>query len=318
MAFTCRTARRAELADCTLVWYSAVDDYMARLGRPLPSPRLDPLLALMDHLLLTDPDRFLVAVKPAPPGLPQGRPELVVGFGIAVQREHVWFLSQLYVLPSEQHHGIGRTLLSRLMPPLPADRAAAAQLPPRVLATCTDTVQPTSTGLYSRFGMVPRVPIINLVGTPKTPSTLAPLPAGVHAEDLSRTDATAAVDAIDRAVLGYAHQVDHAHLRSGGRTGFLYVAADGAPVGYGYSSDAGRFGPVAVLDATLTEPVLGHLMSAIKPRGATTVWVPGDNDRAMIALLRAGLRVEGFPAMIAWTQPFAAFDRYIPAGLALL
>jgi len=46
--------------------------------------------------------------------------------------------------------------------------------------------------------------------------------------------------------------------------------------------------------------------------------VPGDNDRAMLALLRAGLRIEGFPAMIAWTQPFAAFDRYIPAGLALL
>ena len=317
MAFTCRPARRADLSDCTLVWYSAVDDYMARLGRPLPSPRLDPLLALMDHMLLTDPERFLVATRPAPAGAPTGRAELVVGFGIAARREHVWFLSQLYVLPSEQNHGIGRALLTRLMPPI---HAAEPDVNPAalVLATCTDTVQPSSTGLYSRFGMVPRVPILNLVGTPGVRSQFAPLPAGVHAVALLGPEAAAAVDAIDRATLGYAHQPDHAYLRASGRTGFVYISADGTPLGYGYSSEAGRFGPVAVLDEALTESVLGHLTTAIMPRGATTVWVPGDNEKAMLALLRAGLRVEGFPAMIAWTQPFAAFDRYIPAGLALL
>jgi hypothetical protein len=37
-----------------------------------------------------------------------------------------------------------------------------------------------------------------------------------------------------------------------------------------------------------------------------------------VALLRAGLRIEGFPAMFCWTRPFAAFERYLPAGLALL
>lgn len=61
-----RPPRRSELADCALIWYSAVDDYMARLNRPLPPPYLDPLLALLEHLLVTDPERFLVAVRPAP------------------------------------------------------------------------------------------------------------------------------------------------------------------------------------------------------------------------------------------------------------
>jgi hypothetical protein len=28
--------------------------------------------------------------------------------------------------------------------------------------------------------------------------------------------------------------------------------------------------------------------------------------------------IEGFPAMFCWTRPFAAFERYLPAGLALL
>ncbi len=75
---------------------------------------------------------------------------------------------------------------------------------------------------------------------------------------------------------------------------------------------------MALLDETLTAPVLGHLMTVIRPRGATSAWVPGANDRAMVALLRAGLRIEGFPALLCWTRPFAQFDRYLPASLALL
>jgi hypothetical protein len=166
--------------------------------------------------------------------------------------------------------------------------------------------------------MVPRMPVFNLVGTPKTPSVLPPLPSGIEAVAFGQTDPSAAIDAIDREVLGFAHPLDHRHLRASGRTGFLYRASDGEPLGYGYSSEAGRFGPVALLDDTLTAAVLGHLIAAIKPRGATSAWVPGANDRAMVALLRAGLRIEGFPALLGWTRPFGAFDRYLPASLALL
>jgi GNAT superfamily N-acetyltransferase len=329
MAVSYRPPRRAELADCALVWYSAVDDYMGRLGRPLPSPYLDPLMALFDHLLTTDSERFLVAVRRAAPGAAHTR-EQVVGFGIAAQRGHVWFLSQLYVLPSEQRRGTGHALLSQILPSIPAPLSMAddpslehaltpeSVLLPGVLATCTDSAQPASSGLYARYGIVPRMPIFNLVGTPRAPSVLPPLPSGIEAVAFGQTDASAAIDAIDREVLGFAHPLDHGHLRAGGRTGFLYRASDGEPLGYGYSSEAGRFGPVALLDETITAPVLGHLIAAIKPRGATSAWVPGANDRAMVALLRAGLRIEGFPALLGWTRPFGQFDRYLPASLALL
>jgi hypothetical protein len=146
------------------------------------------------------------------------------------------------------------------------------------------------------------------------------IPVATDRQELARANHSIdmAVDSIDRAVLGYAHPADHAHLRAMGRSGFVYMTAAGEPIGYGYSSEVGRFGPVAVLDETLTAAVIGHLMATIKPRGATSVWVPGANDRAMVALLRAGLRIEGFPAQLCWTRPFAAFDRYVPASLALL
>ena len=361
-AVTYRSPQPGELAECALIWYAAVNDYMRRLGRPLPPPYLDPLLALLEHLLTTDPERFVVAVRTAPRVPPWSSPrpgphsspavgplsEHVVGFGIAVQREHVWFLSQLYVLPEEQRRGIGRALLTRVMPSvLPAPAAAAVALAveavgsieasavaegpsvpvdlrPGVLATCTDSAQPVSNGLYGRFGIVARMPVFNLVGRPTDPSALPALPEGIEAIPLetpgvpAAVPPAAAIDSIDRAVLGYAHQADHDYLRAEGRTGFLYRTTTGDPIGYGYSSKAGRFGPVALLDETLTAPVLAHLLTAIEPRGATSAWVPGANDRAMVAMLRAGLQIEGFPGLLCWTRPFAAFDLYMPAGLSLL
>jgi ribosomal protein S18 acetylase RimI-like enzyme len=368
-AVTYRSPRPGELAECALVWHAAVDDYMRRLARPLPPPYLDPLLALLAHLLTTDPERFVVAVRIAPrvaplespsprplgstpgpvgsspPGnrLPAGLPprfERIVGFGIAVQREHVWFLSQLYVLPEEQRRGIGRALLTRVMPSMPSEGPSQAldggqgatpptDVRPGVLATCTDSTQPVSNGLYGRFGIVARMPVFNLVGRPIDPAALPALPEGIEAIPLEAAGGPAtntpnasavaeAIDAIDRAVLGYAHPADHAFLRTEGRTGFLYRTSGGDPIGYGYSSKAGRFGPVALLDETLTAPVVAHLLTAIEPRGASSAWIPGANDRAMVAMLRAGLRIEGFPGLMCWTRPFAAFELYMPAGLSLL
>jgi len=349
-AVTFRPPRPGELAECALVWHAAVDDYMRRLARPLPPPYLDPLIALLGHVLETDPERFMVAVRTAPrvapweapgPGSRGSVPDLdrsvgnlpprserIVGFGIAVQREHVWFLSQLYVLPEEQRRGIGRALMTRIMPSLagPGETVEDSgnhpdETRPGVLATCTDSAQPVSNGLYGRFGIVARMPIFNLVGRPIDPSTLPRLPEGLEAAPLETLDelhAATAIDAIDRAVLGYAHPADHAYLRIEGRTGFLYRASGGEPVGYGYSSKAGRFGPVALLDETLTAPVVAHLLTAIEPRGASSAWVPGANDRAMVAMLRAGLRIESFPGLMCWTRPFAAFELYMPAGLSLL
>jgi GNAT superfamily N-acetyltransferase len=306
------------LGDCALIWYSAVDAYMARLNRPLPSPYLDPLMKLLAHLLTTDPERFLVAVRPTAAGPNQGRDELI-GFGIAAQREHVWFLSQLYVLPDEQGKGMGRALLTQILPSAPpagGDPAPDVAARPGVLAMCTDSAQPVSNALYAGYGIAPRQPVFNLVGTSK-PSALARLPAGIEAAPIG-PGSTAAIDATDREVLGYAHPLDHVFLRTGGRTGFIYRTDGGEVLGYGYSSEAGRFGPIALLDDTLTAPVIGHLMHNIRPRGATTAWVPGANDRAMVALLRAGLRIEGFPALLCWTRPYGQFERYLPASLALL
>jgi hypothetical protein len=64
--------------------------------------------------------------------------------------------------------------------------------------------------------------------------------------------------------------------------------------------------------------IAGHLLRAVEPRGASALWVPAHADALFRGLLESGFRLEGFPALVCWDRPFAAFDRYVPISLALL
>ncbi len=309
-----RPATVGDLAACGEIWRDALNDYLGRLNLPLIPPEVAAIARLHAHLLATDAERFQVAVRRDGPG----RSERIIGFGAAARREGVWFLSMLFVRPGEQGAGLGRALLARMMP---ADDV--------ILATATDRAQPISNALYATYGMVPRMPLLNLVGRPTDASDVEPLPAGVTALPFAATasgsrsgeghrDLDAAVAALDTEVLGFAHPLDHRFLRDEGRLGYLYRAADGSTVGYGYTSEAGRVGPVAVRDQAMLSGVLGHLLTVVTPRGASAVWVPGRADQAVVALLRAGLRLEGFPVLLCWTRRFADFSRYVPISPGLL
>ncbi len=309
-----RPARADELAACVDVWRAGLDGYGLRVGRPPMISAPGPILGLLAHLRTTDPDRFLVAVRPE-----AGDGERVVAFTSASRREHVWFLGMLFVHPDEQARGLGRALLDAVLP---------AGDEPVTLATCTDAAQPVSNALYARYGLVPRAPVLELVGRPDR-ATPPALPGGVRAVPFELLAAgptdgpgprrlAAALEALDRAILGYAHPREHAYLGESGRLGHLYEAGDGRVVGYGYVSPVGRIGPVAASDAELLPGILGHLLGAVAPAGAFSTWVPGAAGAAVTALLEAGLQLEDFPALLCWDRPFADFSRYVPITLAIL
>ena len=75
---------------------------------------------------------------------------------------------------------------------------------------------------------------------------------------------------------------------------------------------------MATRDADLLAPILGHLTSAVVPRGAFAMWIGGAADRALVPALRAGFRLEGFPVLLCWDRPFADFSRYLPISPGLL
>lgn len=307
-----RAAAEADLPDCERIWRDGLNDYLRKLNQLEIQPENPGLRRLHAHTLSTDPDRFAVAER-------DGR---VVAFGSAVLRAEVGFLSMLFVDPSEQARGVGRALLDRV---LPADDSLA-------LGTVTDSLQPISNGLYALLGMVPRMPLFNLVGRPR-PGWIPPaLPAGVTVEDLTiivgegaaepaaiafTPSVAAEVAALDRDVVGYEHAADHAFVLRERPTVFGYRAADGSLAAYGYTSPVGRIGPVAVRDPVLLGPVVAHLLTAVEPRGASAIWLPGGAGGAVRMSLEAGLRFEDFPLLLCWSRPFADFARYVPISPGL-
>jgi GNAT superfamily N-acetyltransferase len=299
-----RAAVPDDLPACAAIWRESINDYLGLRNIRLIPDELGPITRLHRHLQSTDPSRFVVATRPGTDGLA----DRIVGFGSAVMRERLWFLSMLFVRPGEQGRGLGRALLDRMMPP--ADSGSS-------LATATDSMQPISNALYASIGIVPRMPLLSLVGRPDRPEALGALPAGVRVVRIEATDA-GEVDSLDRVVLGVRHPVDHAFVRSEGRQGFLYRTPAGEVAGYGYTSAVGRVGPVGVRDAALLWPVLSHLLTVIEPRGASAVLVPGNAGEAVAGLLHAGLRLEDYPILVCWSEPFADFTRYLPISSGLL
>lgn len=306
-----RPARPEDLATCAAIWRDALNDYLVRLGQPEIPDELGPILRLYAHVQATDPDTFVVAERGGE----------VEAFAVVVKRGRLTFLSMLFVRPAAQARGLGRRLLARTM----GDPEAPRHGP---WATATDSAQPISNGLYASLGIVPRVPLLRLVGLPERSDAFPPLRAGIVAipfdeirggsDGIGRSALDGALADLDGDAAGFDRAVDHAFHRDEGRIGFLLRDPDGRSCGYGYTSEAGRIGPIAVRDAELLGPFLGFLLRAVQPRGAFGVWVPGAAGEAVVPLLRAGFRIDGFPVLLCWDRPFADFSRYLPASPGLL
>ena len=321
-----RAATAADLATCAAIWRESLNDYLGRLAQPEIPDELATILRLYGHLHATDPATFLVAETPATRARTGSEPETpaIDAFVVVVRRDGLWFLSMLFVRPAAQGRGVGRALLEAVAP----SRANGDAGPVQARATATDTAQPISNGLYASLGMVPRIPLLRLVGLPERPGAFEALPPGVEAiafeevadtpDGLGQSALTAELDALDRHAAGFTRPADHRFVIQEGRIGFFYRDRDGRAIGYGYTSEAGRVGPIAVRDETLLGPIVGHLVHAVRPRGAFGIWVPGTADQAIVPLLRSGFRFESFPVLLCWDRPFADFSRFIPISPGLL
>jgi hypothetical protein len=216
------------------------------------------------------------------------------------------------VEPGEQARGLGRALLARMLP---------AELEGRILATCTDSAQPISNGLYASLGIVPRMPMFNLVGRPRPDVAWPRLPEEVVIERVvepARWRGEREVAGLDMELLGFDHPQDHDFVLDEPRRAFAYRDGAGGLLGYGYAGDVGRVGPIAVTESALLAPVLGHLLAAVEPRGASSVWLPGAAGETIATAIRSGLRIDGFPILAGWSRPFADFTRYVPTSPGLI
>ncbi len=276
------------------VFFHAIEDLDQQRGRP-PQPRnAAPLEMHFGHLLSTDPGSAYVAED-------HGR---VIAFGIVMRRGNEAFLSFLFVEPAWQGRRIGRSVLEACV--AGAGEGVAA------VSTCAEANQPVSTGLYARMGMAPRTPLYLIRGA-LPDEALPTLPEAIE----RRRVTPEAVAAFDRELMGYERPQDHAFWAHD-RTGALFTDAAGGVLGYGYAHPSGRIGPVAAVDPAYLPPFVGYLARLTEVLEGRQLVVPGPAAEILASLLRAGLIIDGSPAIHLAQGPGPAFDRYIPMSFALL
>ena len=288
------TFRRATPDDAlpTYAVFLEAAEHLARTRGWTPTPRPpepgERFLAFRASALRHDPDGFWVADVDGS----------LVGFGIAVQREHIWYLAALHVRPAYQSLGVGAEIIRR----------ALEETPPRSLLTVgADARNPVSNALYGRFGMFPQVPLLELSG---------PAPAGdgrLLAPGLPGADERAA---IDRAVLDVARPEDHEFWDGVASLHAYTVARNGRPLGYAYVQSDGVIGPIAVSDPADLAPAVEAAIYRAAELGATSarVRVPGVARPTIAALLARGWRYGDGVTLVLTSAPWGRWEGYVTSG----
>jgi hypothetical protein len=281
-----RPARHDDLESLYRIFGAAVGELYRRHSFDPPAPPRDVFLRLHAHMLEHDAERFWVAES-------GGR---ITGFGAAILRDDVWFLSALFVEPGEQASGVGRELL-RL-----AWEGGGPDVRRRL--TIVDSFQPVSTGLYSRRGLLPVTPLLSLAGRP----------AGAEGPELEPGEADKqALAALDAAAYGFDRATDHVFWR---REAQVTVWRDaGRPVAYSYRWPGGRIGPVAGLSGDAAAAALAAELRRAAG-GFVSLIVPGSARAALSAALAAGLRYSDPPGLVLSTEP-AGPEALVPYGYSL-
>ncbi|CAN5257696.1 hypothetical protein BH18ACT14_BH18ACT14_14200 [soil metagenome] len=280
-----RSAVEADLSAAHAVFQRSIEDLYERHRFEPPRPPQEVFIRQHAHLLEHDADRFWVAAA-------EGR---LVGFSAALLREDAWFLSALFVSPEHQAQGVGKELLAHVW----GDDSEV-----RHRITIVDAIQPISTGLYARAGLLPVTPLMNLAGEPRAGQS-----HGLQSGPLDEV----AVAELDRAAYGFDRAPDHAFWRAEAR-GTLWKAA-GEAVAYSYRWPGGRLGPVAGRTPAACGQALEAELERAEGRFVSLI-VPASARPALSAALAAGLRFCGPPGLILSTDR-AGPDAVIPHGYSL-
>ena len=226
-----------------------------------PAPRVGVFASLQRHIARTGSS--VVAARG------DGR---ILGFASAWRRDRAWFLASLFVDPGAHGRGVGRALLESVWGEADVRR------------TITDAIQPVSTGLYGRRGLVPATPVLGFAGRPRWTGAA---PARPEPADVAAIDA--AGYAFDRAV-------DHAYWQQHARRTTW-------PDAYSYAFPGGEIGPVAGLDsAAAARALVGELARA---EGDVRLRIPGSSRALVEVALAAGLQPTPVPGLLLLSEAAA-------------
>jgi GNAT superfamily N-acetyltransferase len=256
------------------------------------------------HLLHTDPEGAWIAEINGVP----------VGYTMALVRGDIWFLSQLFVQPDQHGHGIGAALLERAQ----AYGSARGATIFSVIASSSRVAH----ALYMRAGMFATGIGYRMTG-PLAPLTELPEADASKKRIVDCSGWQDRIAELDREVFGAERRQDHALYLDPDAVGTpkasFGLSRDGRLLAYGYAvAGEGYIAPLAAREPEDQLPVLrmaAEWLESQQERG--DILVLSHNHTLMRALLAAGWKSRGWVFFMT-SAPFGKFDRYHPAGGALL
>ena len=295
MSFAVRRIEPSDLQATCKTFMAHLNAYLADHGKPPYVDLEDPAAwgrvweeerrSLFEHVSAHEGEGWLAE--------DQGQ---VLGYARAIRREGVLQLTEFFTHPERRDAGVGKAVLARAFEQAEADARI-------VIAT----THPAALARYLKAGVHPIGTVFDFEKAPEP----VDLETDLTVEALSDAPgALAAVNDIDRVLLGYRREVEHRWLMTD-RRGFLY-RRDGAPVGYGY---IGRWsGPFALLEPTDFPAVLALAETEAARHGAASfpLMVPTANRSALAHVVARGFRIEDGHTMIVMTDKATPLlDRYL-------
>jgi GNAT superfamily N-acetyltransferase len=251
---------------------------------PPPPPPVRPALIRIRQLLARDPGGAWVAED-------DGR---IVGAALALDREGVWGLSLLVVLPEYQSQGVGRALLERSL-----EYAGGGEKGAIILAS------PDSRALraYARAGFEAH-PCFDASGHPRVGEPPASVREGDE-HDLPLTEA------VDRAVRGAAHGSDITAFLHAQRRLFVYPDR-----GYVVLGGNGVNLLAALDEEAARDLLLAALAEAPGNEQIHVEWITTAQQWAVPVVLDAGLALKPGGAVFV-RGDVGPFTPYLPSGAYL-
>ncbi len=231
----------------------------------------------------------------------------IVGYSISWVRGSLWFLMDLFILPSHQGKGIGRSLIEKTL-----QSWHDVKITNKALITLA--FNPASISLYARFGMYPREPLYFARTTPeeirnharRTPEKLE-FQVAANYEKVARL-----LGRIDRRALEFSLDWHHEFFFEVQRAKCLIFEKAGHPEGYAYVREDGRIGPLAVSREAFLEEAMSSALAFAADQDAENVLtlLPGSNEQAISTMLNHGLRIV-YPLLFMSSKPVRNWKNYL-------
>jgi GNAT superfamily N-acetyltransferase len=221
----------------------------------------------------------------------------LIGYARSIERGGLFELTEFFVRPGKQSHGLGKELLERAFP---VGRGE--------IRSIIATGYPAAMARYYGADTVARFPILTMGRIAE-----AVQPNGrLTADPLGgENDPAAAVAAIEDEVLGFPRTPDEITLLLEHREGYLYRRGNEI-AGYAFVGVGGS-GPIAALVPERLPDILCHVETRAAAIGVERIEleVPAVNAVAVRHLLGRGFRIDPWINYLMANRPFGQFDRFI-------